>query len=535
MTARTPRNVLYIMCDQLRRDYLSCYGHPHLHTPNIDRLAAEGVRFDRAYVQSTICGPSRMSAYTGRYVSSHQAGWNGVPLPVGELTLGDYLRPHQIRTALVGKTHAEPDFEGMARLGIDPDSERGRLLSNAGFEPYARHDGIYSDALPDKLAGSDYAHFLRERGHDYANPWHDVANSAQGPNGEILSGWRMRNARLPARVPVEESETVYTTDRALDFIREQGEQPWCLHLSYIKPHWPYIAPAPYHALYDEQHVVPAKRAAAGTESDHPVYQAFRQHQESVNFSRDEVRDTVIPTYMGLIKQIDDEIGRLLADLEQSGRLDDTLIIFTADHGDYLGDHYLGEKEFLLEQAVNVPFIVRDPSPAADATRGTVSTRLVEAIDVVPTALDLLGIEAPTHVLDGRSLRPLLHGLPVANWRVAAISEYDYGFQWPTRERLDRPVDGSRMYMVRTERWKAIWYDGFRPQLFDLENDPDEFVDLGASDAHSEVLQTHHQHLFDWLRGLRRQTTISHSEIDRRGKMFRYGEPDNVLGIEIGVW
>ena len=100
------RNVLYIMCDQLRRDYLSCYGHAHLHTPNIDRLAAAGVRFSRAYTQGTICGPSRMSAYTGRYVSSHQVAWNAVPLPLEELTIGDYLRPHGIRTALVGKTHA---------------------------------------------------------------------------------------------------------------------------------------------------------------------------------------------------------------------------------------------------------------------------------------------------------------------------------------------------------------------------------------------------------------------------------------------
>ncbi|MEG6992468.1 sulfatase-like hydrolase/transferase, partial [Pseudomonas aeruginosa] len=119
------RNVLYIMCDQLRRDYLSCYGHPYLHTPNIDRLAAEGVRFARAYTQGTICGPSRMSSYTGRYVSSHQVAWNAVPLPLEELTLGDYLRAAGVRTALVGKTHATANLEGMRRLGIDPASARG--------------------------------------------------------------------------------------------------------------------------------------------------------------------------------------------------------------------------------------------------------------------------------------------------------------------------------------------------------------------------------------------------------------------------
>jgi hypothetical protein len=137
------RNVLYIMCDQLRRDYLSCYGHPHLHTPNIDRLAAAGVRFSRAYPQGTICGPSRMSAYTGRYVSSHQVAWNAVPLPLEELTIGDYLRPHGIRTALVGKTHATANIDALQRLAINPESEQAETLNEVGFEPYIRHDGIY--------------------------------------------------------------------------------------------------------------------------------------------------------------------------------------------------------------------------------------------------------------------------------------------------------------------------------------------------------------------------------------------------------
>ncbi len=114
------KNVLWIMADQLRWDYLSCYGHPHLHTPHIDALAAKGVRFDAAFVQSPFCGPSRMSYYTGRYCRSHGATWNGFPLRVGEPTLGDYLRPLGVRAALVGKTHMIPDSKGMEWLGIDP-------------------------------------------------------------------------------------------------------------------------------------------------------------------------------------------------------------------------------------------------------------------------------------------------------------------------------------------------------------------------------------------------------------------------------
>ena len=141
--SKKPKNILFIMCDQLRWDYLSCYGHPHLATPHIDALAKRGVRFTRAHVQSPICGASRMSTYTGRYVQSHGAAWNGFPLKVGEMTMGDYLRPLGMRTALAGKTHMEADVEGMQRLGIDPGSIIGVRVSECGFEPFERDDGLH--------------------------------------------------------------------------------------------------------------------------------------------------------------------------------------------------------------------------------------------------------------------------------------------------------------------------------------------------------------------------------------------------------
>jgi arylsulfatase A-like enzyme len=172
--ARRTKNVLFIMCDQLRWDYLSCYGHPRLHTPHIDGLAARGVRFTRAYVQSPVCGAARMS-FTGRYVQSHGASWNGFPLKVGELTMGDYLRPLGVDTVLAGKTHMQADTEGMERLGIDPDSIIGVRLAECGFDPYERDDGLhaigpdgrYDPRLP------RYNRYLNERGYAGDNPWHD--------------------------------------------------------------------------------------------------------------------------------------------------------------------------------------------------------------------------------------------------------------------------------------------------------------------------------------------------------------------------
>ncbi len=381
-----PKNILFIMCDQLRFDYLGCYGHPRLATPNIDALAARGVRFTSAYVQSPICGPSRMSFYTGRYMRSHGSNWNGFPLRVGEPTLGDHLREIGVRNVLVGKTHMAADIEGMARLGIDPGSANGVHLAQCGFEPYrARRRFAPHGPSPAALSSLSAANKVLR----LANPWEERANSAEGDDGAILNGWLLAHADKPARIPEDHSETPYTTRRAMAFIDEASRdgRPWCLHLSYIKPHWPYIAPAPYHAMYRAGDVLPALRTEDERADPHPVYRALMAMRPSRNFSRAEARARVIPTYIGLIKQIDDQLGVLFRFLDERGLTNDTMIVFTSDHGDYLGDHWLGEKDFFHDCAVKVPLIVADPRPQGNAARGTVCEALVEAIDLVPTFLE----------------------------------------------------------------------------------------------------------------------------------------------------
>ena len=531
--ANPPPNILFIMCDQLRADYLSCAGHPSLETPYIDALAARGVLFDRAYCQSPICGPSRMSFYTGRYPFSHGATLNVAPLSVAELTLGDYLRPLGYRVALVGKTHMAADTAGLARVTLDPGSPTGRLISECGFEPFERDDGLvpYRASHPD-LA---YNRWLNQRGYPGDNPWHDYANSAAGTDGELLSGWYMRNARYPARVKAEHAETAYMVTRALDFIDHAGDQPWCLHLSFIKPHWPYIAPAPYHAMYGDNHILPANRSGDERDNPHPVIAAFMRHEESRNFQRDEVRETVIPAYMGLVKQIDDEVGRLLDDLDHRGLTDNTVIVFTSDHGDYLGDHWLGEKELFHEASARIPLIVCDPAAAADPTRGMTDSRLVEAIDLVPTFVELAGGTPAAHRVEGRSLLPLLHGGgggagrgSRSDWRQTAFSEIDYGYREARRE-LGLDPHQARAFMVRDSRYKYIHYEGFRPQLFDLADDPNELTDLGSSPNHQSVCAELHERLFAWLRQRKTKTTISNETIEART-----GTTTD-RGILIGVW
>ena len=519
------RNVLWIMADQLRWDYLSCYGHPHLETPNIDRLAAMGVRFNKAYVQSPICGPSRMSFYTGRYVRSHGATWNGFPLRVGEPTLGDHLREIGADCMLVGKTHMIPDMEGMKRLGIDPESIIGVHTAECGFTPFERDDGLHPNGNYD--GSPPYDDYLREQGFDGDNPWEVWANSAEDEDGSLLSGWLLKHSDKPARVPEEHSETPYLTNRGIEFIEQAGDKPWLCHLSYIKPHWPYIVPPPYHNMYGPEHVIPPVRSDAERATDHPVYKAWQNHRVCKAFSRDEVREVVIPAYMGLVKQLDDQLGRLFKYLEESGRMDDTMIVMSSDHGDYLGDHWLGEKDLFHDASARVPLIIYDPREEANATRGTVCDELVEGIDLAPTFHELMGGEAKPHIMEGRSLVPLLEGRSVA-WRKYAISEYDYSTR---QSRLELKLDNAdaRLLMIFDGRWKYIHAEGFRPLLFDLETDPDELVDLGADPEHEETRARLHEALFAWARKHHNRITRTPAQIDR---MAAGGEPP---GIQIGFW
>ena len=521
-----PRNILFIMCDQLRWDYLSCYGHPSLQTPNIDSLAARGVRFDRAYCQSPLCGPSRASFYAGRYLSSHGVMGNNDASRLDELTIADYLRPSGYRSALVGKTHHRKHLDALLALGLDAESEMVRNAGSGGFEPFFLHDGL----LPGKRR-NDYSRYLNQHGYAGDNPWLDYANSGEDRDGNLRSGWRLRNAIYPARVAEAHSETACTTDRAIEFIEQQdGAKPWCLHLSYIKPHWPLMAPAPYHALYRDAELLPAARDERERVDPHPIYAAFMAEEYSENYARDEVRERVIPVYMGLIRQIDDHLGRVFDCLRERGLYDNTLIVFTSDHGDYLGDHWLGEKDLFHEPSVRIPLIIVNPNATADETRGSVCNALVESIDLLPTFIEFAGGSICHERLEGRSLMPLLRSQPEpADWRRYAISEIDYS-ERGAREQLGLTPYDCRATMVREARWKYIHHACFRPQLFDLERDPHELTDLGADSEYATIRRDMQQLLVDWRRRLRARVNVPYHDL-----MLRGPGADESRGIIIGRW
>jgi arylsulfatase A-like enzyme len=359
---------------------------------------------------------------------------------------------------------------------------------------------------------------------DGDNPWEEWANTAIGPNGELVSGWMLENAPYAAKVPKEHSETAWLTSRAIEYIDAQKEdQPWLCHLSYIKPHWPYLAPAPYNDMYCAADLPAVNRTNAEKESDHPLMQAWINTRICQSFSRDEIRNIVAPVYMGLIKELDDQMGRLFSYLENSGRMDDTMIVFCSDHGDNMGDHWMGEKDLFHDCSARVPLLVYDPRANADSTRGKCMEELVEGIDLPATFIEFFGGEVKPHILEGHSLQPLLHGTDTI-WRGYCISEYDYATR-DARIALEIDQNDARLVMVFDGRWKYIHVENMRPILFDLQSDPAEVIDLGNDPVYEEQLSRLKAMHFEWCRQHHNRTTLSADVIE---KMAKGKEPPGIL-------
>jgi arylsulfatase A-like enzyme len=213
-------------------------------------------------------------------------------------------------------------------------------------------------------------------------------------------------------------------------------------------------------------------------------------------------------------------------------MNDTVIIFTSDHGDYLGDHWLGEKELFHEESVRIPFIVYEPSMASDVSRGKVDDRLVESIDLVPTLIDIAGGNIPNHILEGRSLLPLLHGENPKNWRSYVVSESEYASRIAFWD-LGLEAHEARATMIRTEDWKYIFHESFRPELFDMKNDPEELCDLGEDQAYNTILQEMRDLMFESLRRRRTRTTRDNDYMKIRAKHALAN--NSKRPVYIGVW
>jgi choline-sulfatase len=415
------RNILIIMSDEHSREAIGCYHSPIVQTPNLDKLAARGTRFTNAYTPSPICVPARASFATGRYVHDTRCWTNAQPYDGSIPGWGHRLMEEGCHVASIGKLHYRSDK--------DPNGFTEEIL------PLHVKGGIgWSRGL---LRGENQSW---DKAHEFADQI--------GPGECSYTHYDMR-----------------VCEAACNWLRREAPKhnnaPWTLLVSFASPHYPLIVPKKYYQLYPFEQIDQPRLNRPDEVSKHPVIKALQRYMNYDDYLDEHSRLIARASYYGLCTFLDDNIGRVLTALEESGLFNDTNILYTTDHGDCLGNHGIWTKCVMFEEATAIPMLLCGP----DVPKGHTIDTPVSLIDGYPTILDSAGIQqaAQDSHLPGQSLIGIANGIrPKRN----ILSEYHDGGS----------ITG--MFMIRHKRWKYIHYPGFSPQLFDLINDPFEKDDLG---------------------------------------------------------
>ena len=422
-------NVLLIMADDLNND-LGTYGHPLVKTPNLDRLAARGVRFDRAYTQFPLCSPSRVSMLTGlrpdtTRVYDLQTDFRSILPDV--VTLPQLFRRNGYVAARVGKIY---HYGNPGQIGTD------------GLDDPASWDHVVNPKGIDKDEEPQVTNFTPKRGLGSALAFHaSAAPDEQHTDGKVAAD-------------------------TIALLEKYKDRPFFLAAGFYRPHCPYIAPQKYFDLYPLDRIPLPRTSTAPLDGPPP---AFWTPPDWV--LTDQQQRETIRAYYAAISFLDANVGRLLDALERLGLADDTLVVFASDHGYHLGERKQWMKQSLFERSARTPLIAAGPG----IVKGRPSVRTVELLDLYPTLADLTGL-APPRGLEGRSLAPLLKD-PSASWDRPAYTQV-----------LRGGARGFMGYSVRTERWRYTeWDDGTRgAELYDETADPEELTNLARDPGHREV-------------------------------------------------
>ena len=479
------RNVLIVVADQWRGDCLSALGHPAAKTPAVDRLAADATLFRRHYTVASPCGPARASLLTGLYAMNHRSIRNGTPLDSRHATLPGEARRLGYAPALFGYTDTSAD----PRL-YPPDHQALRTYEGvmAGFDLACV---LLEDVEP-------WAKHLAERGYPVPPEPRDLYRPAEGAP----------TFGSPASYRAEDSDTAFLADRFLDWLGNRGEEPWFAFLAFIRPHPPWIAPAPWHAAIDPADVPPPRRAAS-IEDQRALHPWLRWRLDTLPRTAWAQGRSVHPgklsdaelsalraTYLGLVAEFDHHLGRILDALKASGQLDDTLVIVTADHGETLGDHWILGKEGWFDEAFHIPLIVRDPRRPTG--RGRAVEAFTENVDIMPTVLDWLDA-APPAACDGHSLLDWVAGDTPERWRAHAHWEFD--FRDVAKQGAERALglhsDECQFAVLRGERYEYVHSPALPPLFFDLAGDPDRLRDRSTDPAAAAAMMESAQAMLSW--------------------------------------
>ena len=455
-------NVLLIMADQLRADALGAYGNPVIKTPNLDRLAETGVRFNNCYSQCPVCSPARAVIFTGRYPCSNGVWSNGVPLPQSEMTIAEYLGEDGYATGGAGKFHFIPHFK----------SELPTMETHP--QPYYGFEEFH---LGEDQRRGEQQQWIEKNYPEYADK----------PDGEL---------------PLKLHNTHWTTSHAIDFIkRAHGEKkPFFAFCSYVDPHHLYDPPPPYSEMYDPEKIPEPVRREGEIETLPRYLQDMIRDQKfgELNGKWRKLR----AAYYGEVTFIDHSIGRLLKTLDSLKIRDNTLIIFISDHGDLLGDHWLwykGKPHYKAD--TRVPLIINWKHHLEE---GKIIDGIVQQTDIFPTIAGLLGLQLPAGV-QGKSLAPVLQSKSCDTGYEYAYMELDQGGavdpegHWNEAD-FDstlKSFQGPDPYTLRSLRYRFTYYPGYPfGELYDLERDPDEFVNLWDNKDYADVKQNLEQELLN---------------------------------------
>ncbi len=424
-----PTNLLFIMSDEHCREAIGSYGGAHMHTPNLDRLAAQGTRFTSAYTPSPICVPARASLATGRYV--HQIGtWSSAEPYDGSVPgWGHRLIADGHRVVSIGKLHYRDTSDPN---GFDEEILPMHVVGGIGWAK-----GLLRKSLPTYESARQLAEQIGPGDSTYVRYDRRVCAAA--------CEWLRNSAATPP------------------------EKPWVLFVSFVSPHYPLTPPTDFYQRYPLEGIRPPRLYAPDARPTHPVVQALQGFFNYDDYFDEDSVPVAQASYYGLCSFLDAQIGEILQTLAATGAHESTRIVYTSDHGEMLGNHGFWAKSVMYEESAAIPLIVTGP----DVPRGTVVHTPVSLIDCYQTIVESVGetLTAEEANLPGHSLVGIANG------------------ERPERTILSEYHDGGSItgfFMIRLAQWKYVHYVGYPPQLFDMGSDPHEANDLGQSPAHAEI-------------------------------------------------
>jgi arylsulfatase A-like enzyme len=445
-------NLLLLWTDEQRADTIGACGNQQIQTPNLDRLAEQSVVCTQAYCTCPVCTPSRATILTGLYPHTHGALYNNVPLPGEVPTIAELLRPRGYICGYAGKWH----------LGNELRPQHGFLDSWASME-----DGYIRDHIREGF--STYHQWLVSKGY--------------APQDVAVDGSRIFSRRAAATLPEAAGKPAFLAEQACRFLDQTNGRSFFLSVNFLEPHMPFTGP--WDTLYDPKQMVLPASWYREPDASMPLRYRIRRaalHTHNPHVSSDDERGwkELVARYWGLVSLVDKYVGRILEYLEYRGLADDTLVVYTSDHGDMMGEHRLVGKGVAYEGAARVPLLLRHPTLLPKRIFTPVSQ-----IDLVPTLFDLLGIERPEH-LQGRSLRPLLERGDRDISSAEVVFEWSGGSSGETadghRISAGEPEQHWRALLaqqrtIRRGRWKLTVDETNDHELYDLEADPQELVNL----------------------------------------------------------